>query len=317
MPDRRGGRLRADRAPGVGARRPRSPPSRHRADGARGGPGQRPPLPDVERRHRGLALPSGRRDRRLLPRRRGRRGLLRGRGLGNARDRVRLAAVPRARLRRRPTRHHLPVRARRDAADLARLPHPGRRSRRRTAIATATASCSSRRRSRSATSILRRARDPSRGRRLRAHRPGARRPAALPARLPPVRCRRLGRLRLPVRLQRARLRAPDRAAAPAAAGPPDLPGAQLRHLLVLPARARLRPGGGAASLPPLQPPVGGGHLLRLGRVRQPQGDRGRLGHRPPVGPSPWPAARPGRESTRHAPDGGAGGDVGHVPTPCG
>ena len=66
-------------------------------------------------------------------------------------------------------------------------------------------------------------------------------------------------------------------------------GPELRHLLVLPARARLRPGGGAASLPPLQPPVGGGHLLRLGRVRQPQGDRGRLGHRPPV--RAFPTAR--------------------------
>ena len=49
----------------------------------------------------------------------------------------------------------------------------------------------------------------------------------------------LGRLRLPVHVQHRRLRAEGRPAAPAAAGAPDLPGPELRHLLVLPAHARL------------------------------------------------------------------------------
>ena len=44
-------------------------------------------------------------------------------------------------------------------------------------------------------------------------------------------------------------------------------GPELRHLLVLPAQARLRPAGGADSVPPLEPAVGGDDLLRLRQVR--------------------------------------------------
>ena len=221
--------------------------------------------------------------------------------------------VPRARLRRRPARDHLPVPARRRPRRPGSASTPRARSRPRTATATATASCSSRRPTRSATSTRRPSSRPHReARRVRGPRPRARRASALHARLSPVRRRRLGRLRLPVHVQRPRLRAADRAPAPAAAGAPDVPGAELRDLLVLPARARLRPAGGADPVPPLEPAVRGGHLLRLGRVRQPQGDRDRLGHRPPLRAAARPAARPGREGARHAPDRGAGGDVGHV-----
>ena len=92
-----------------------------------------------------------------------------------------------------------------------------------------------------------RARDDRERRRPRAHRARARRPPALHARLPPVRRRRLGRLRLSVHVQHPRLRAEGRPPAPAAAGPPDVPGPELRDLLVLPARARLGPGGGRRS----------------------------------------------------------------------
>ena len=61
--------------------------------------------------------------------------------------------------------------------------------------------------------------------------------------LPPVRRGRLGRLRVPVHVQHRRLRAQGRAAAPAAASASDVPGPELRDLLVLPADARLgRPG---------------------------------------------------------------------------
>ena len=63
----------------------------------------------------------------------------------------------------------------------------------------------------------------------------ARRAAALRPRLPPARRRRLGRLRVPVHVQHPRLRAQGRPAAPAAAGAPDVPGPELRDLLVLPA----------------------------------------------------------------------------------
>ena len=103
-----------------------------------------------------------------------------------------------------------------------------------------------------------------------------------------------------------------RAPAPAAARAPDLPGSELRDLLVLPARARLRPAGGADPVPPLEPAVRGGHLLRLRRVRQPQGDRDGLDHRASVRPPARAAAGSGREVARDAPHRGARGDVGHV-----
>ena len=116
------------------------------------------------------------------------------------------------------------------------------RSRRRTATATATASCSSTRRSPSATSTRQ-----SSSRRIATRgefeliAPGARRPTSTTARLPPARRRGLGRLRLPVHVQHPRLRAADGPHPPAAAGAPDLPGPELRDLLVLPADARLGP----------------------------------------------------------------------------
>ena len=88
-----------------------------------------------------------------------------------------------------------------------------------------------------------RAADPPRARRVRADRPRPRRLPDLRARLPPVRRRRLGRVRLSLHVQHRRLRADDRPDPHAAAGAPDLPGPELRDLLVLPARARLRPAG--------------------------------------------------------------------------
>ena len=95
------------------------------------------------------------------------------------------------------------------------------------------------------------------------------------ARLPPVRRRRLGRLRLPLHVQHRRLRAEVRPPAPAADGPPDLPGPELRHLLVLPAQPRLGRARGRPPLPPLQPAVRGAHLLRRRRVRLARGRRRR------------------------------------------
>src|SRR5207302_1204336 len=88
----------------------------------------------------------------------------------------------------------------------------------------------------------------------RARRQGAR-PRRLPglrARLPPLRRRRVGRLRLSVDLLDPRLRADHRPDPHAAALAPDLPGAELRHLLLLPAQARLRPAGDPDPVPPLE-----------------------------------------------------------------
>ena len=59
---------------------------------------------------------------------------------------------------------------------------------------------------------------------------------------------------------------------------PDVRGAELRDLLVLPAQARLRPAGGADPVPPLESPVGGDDLLRLRQLRLAEGRRGRVDH---------------------------------------
>ena len=48
---------------------------------------------------------------------------------------------------------------------------------------------------------------------------------------------------------------------------PDLPGAELRDLLVLPAQARLRPARDPDPVPPLESAVGGDDLLRLRQLR--------------------------------------------------
>ena len=62
----------------------------------------------------------------LLPQRRGRRGPVRPRGLGRARDRLRPLPFGAARLRRDPARHDLPRRAGRRSAHVADVPHAGR-----------------------------------------------------------------------------------------------------------------------------------------------------------------------------------------------
>ena len=69
----------------------------------------------------------------------------------------------------------------------------------------------------------------------------ARRVPDVRRRLPPVRRRRLGRLPLSVDVLDPRLRADHRPHPPAAAVAPDLRRPELRHLLVLPPQARLRP----------------------------------------------------------------------------
>ena len=122
----------------------------------------------------------------------------------------------------------------------------------------------------------------SRPRRARRQVPGQGRLPDLRPRLPPVRRRGLGRLRLSVDVQHQRLRADHRADPHAAAVAPDLPGPELRHLLVLPAQARLRPARDPDPVPPLEPELRGDDLLRRRQLRLAQGHRDRVGDAAPV-----------------------------------
>ena len=222
----------------------------------RGRPDHRPAAPDVEQRRRDLALPPERAHGGLLPERRGRRG-----------------ASSSTRARERSRRSSATCRTRTATTSSSRAARPTGSCRRRTSSAT---SSSSRpglieipRRYRNQYGQLlegapyyhrdihppARAEHAPRPRRLRGQGARPRRLPDLRHRLPPVRRRRLGRLPLPVDVLDPRLRADHRPDPPAAALAPDLPGAELRDLLVLPAQARLRPAGGADPVPPLESPV--------------------------------------------------------------
>ena len=180
-------------------------------------------------------------DGRLLPQRRRRRGDLRPRGLGDGRVDLRRASVQARRLRRHSARHDVPVRARRRRAALRRLRvtgadrDPAPLPQRVRAAARARAVLPPRHPSAD------RAEHAPRARRVPRQGARARRLPDVRPRLPPVRRRRLGRLRLPVDVLHPRLRADHRSHPHAAAVAPDVPGAQLRDLLVLSAQARLRP----------------------------------------------------------------------------
>src|SRR5581483_4185685 len=154
----------------------------------------------------------------------------------------------------------------------------------------------------------------SRPRRARRQGARARRLPDLRPRLPPVRRRRLGRLRLPLDVLDPRLRADHRPHPYAAAVAPDVRGPELRHLLVLPAQARLRPAGGPDPLPPLEPAERGDDLLRRRQLLVAQGDRGRLDHPPPLRAAARPAAGPRREEPRHDRDARVRRHVRHVPS---
>ncbi len=274
---------------------------------------RRPPAADVEQRRRDLALPPDRGDELLLPERRGRRGDLRPRRLGHARDDLRRPAVQAGRLHRRPARHDLPLRAGRRAAlprlrdagadhDPEALPQRARAADGARAVLPPRHPCADR---------VAHAPRPRRARREGAR---ARRLPDLRDRLPPVRRRRLGRLRLSVDVLDPRLRADHRAHPHAAAVAPDVRRPELRHLLVLPAQARLRPRGGADPVPPLESAERGDDLLRRRQLLVAQGDRGRLGHAASVGSAARPAAGPRREVARDDRDARVRGDVRHVPS---
>ena len=133
--------------------------------------------------------------------------------------------------------------------------------------------------------------------------PGARRLPGLRARLPPARRRRLGRLRLPVHVQHRRLRAQGRPPAPAAARAPDVPGPELRDLLVLPARCstgtRRR-----SSLPYHHSNVQSEEVMYYvdGDYAARKGVDVGCHHAAPVGPAARPAAGHGGEVAGHEGD---------------
>ena len=151
-----------------------------------------------------------------------------------------------------------------------------------------------------------------RPRRVRGQGARARRLPDLRDRLPPVRRRRLGRLRLSVDVLDPRLRADHRAHPHAAAVAPDVRRPELRHLLVLPAQARLRPGRDPDPVPPLESPERGDDLLRRRQLLVAQGDRGRLGDAASDRPAARAAAGPRREVARDDRDARVRRDVRHV-----
>jgi homogentisate 1,2-dioxygenase len=89
-------------------------------------------------------------------------------------------------------------------------------------------------------------------RRRRGVREAPRRLDQARVRASPVRRGRLGRLPVPVGVLDPRLRADHRPGAPAAAGAPDVRGAELRGLLVRAAQGRLSPAGDPGAVQPPQ-----------------------------------------------------------------
>ncbi len=119
---------------------------------------------------------------------------------------------------------------------------------------------------------------------------------------PPVRPRRLGRLPLPVHVQRGRLRADHRTDPPTAAGAPGVRGQQLRDLQLRAAQGRLPPAVDPGAVLPLERRLRRGDVLLRRQLRGAQG----LGHRAGLGVAASrralarPAAR-ARTSGRSAP----------------
>ena len=121
---------------------------------------------------------------------------------------------------------------------------------------------------------------------------------------PPVRRGRLGRLPLPLHVQRRGLRADHRPGPPAAAGAPGVRGLQLRGLQLRAAQGRLPPAVDPGALLPLQRRQRRGHVLRRRRLRGAQGLRASARARSrctraatPTGRSRAPSSAPSASST--------------------
>ena len=97
----------------------------------------------------------------------------------------------------------------------------------------------------------------------------------------------------PFRFNIARLPADHRARPPAAAGPPDVPGTQLRRVLVRAPQVRLPPARDPGAVQPLEHQLRRGHLLRRGQLHEPARRGDRVVHAPP-----GRASRTGRTRAR-------------------
>ena len=117
----------------------------------------------------------------------------------------------------------------------------------------------------------------------------------------------------PFRVQHRRLPADHRAGPPAAAGPPDVPGPELRRLLVRAPQVRLPPARDPGAVQPLEHQQRRGHLLRGRQLHEPARGGDRVVHAPPGRDSPRPAPGHGRGVDRQGGDRGAGGHGRHVP----
>ena len=211
----------------------------------------------------------------VLPQRDRRRVRVRRVRQRRRRDALRARELPGRRLRHRPAGHDAPVAARRAVPalpDRGEQPHPPAEALPVAVRAAAGARAVLRARPASAGRAARRG---GHGRRGAGQAPHVGRDRRHPDDLrdAPVRRGRLGRLPLPVHVQRRGLRADHRAGAPAAAGAPGLRGLELRGLQLLPAEGRLPPAGHPGALLPLERRQRRGHVLRRRRLRGAQGVR--------------------------------------------
>src|SRR5207302_2853173 len=100
----------------------------------------------------------------------------------------------------------------------------------------------------------------------------------------------------------------------APADPPGAPGPQSRHLQLRAPQDRLGPRGGGAPLPPLQPRLRRGHVLRGRQLERPPGNPGGVDHPPRRRRPPRSAAGGAGGVPRGAAgDRRAGGDDRHLP----
>ena len=259
----------------MGSRRAPAPPLPHHGRRARGRWHLGPQAPHVERRRRDRALPAERRDGAQLPERRGRRGRLRPRG-ARALWRRSSATCPTATATTSSSaRHDLPVRPRGRAAlprlHVARLIEIPRRYRNEYG------------------QLLEHALLPPRHppalsgsgrlgpRRARRQVPGSR-TASRPTSSTTTRSTSWAGTATCTR-GRSTSTTSSRSRAGSTCRRPRTrrSRAELRHLLVLPAQARLRPARHPDPVPPLEPELGGDDLLRLRELRLAQGDRDRVG----------------------------------------
>ena len=255
-------------------RRPPPPPLDEDRGGRAEGRRRHRPDPAVLQPRRHLRRrPPGRGDagRTVLPQRDRRRDAVRPRGQRRLRHDLRAAALRPGRLPRAADRDDLAARPGRGLARSGSCTsRRRRRSSRRSAIATTTASSSSTRRTASATSTPRSCADP-----IDEHGDfvidvrSTDRITAYHYRHHPFDVVGWDGYLWPFRFNIADFQPITGPGPPAAAGPPDVPGPQLRRLLVRAAQVRLPPARDPGAVQPLEHQQRRGHLLRRRQLHEP------------------------------------------------